>query len=697
MTDKTSASAGLPKFGRSAEVRSASFDESDNTIEVVWTTGATVRRTDWWTGRSYQETLEVSDKAIRLERLNAGAPFLDTHDDWSLSTVLGSVVPGSARIEGGKGIAKIKLSRAASDADIVSKIRDGIIRNVSVGYAIHKVIKTEADRDGGDDLWQVVDWEPLEISAVPVPADAGSQIRKGDEQVEMPCEFVIERRTPDEGTITEAALASTDTIVEPVADVTTEDNKNTDQEASVVDNVIEARAKHGDELPKETAVDVAAEIRKAQDAERKRASEIRKLGKEANEADLADAAIDNGDSVDAFRSALLEALMKREAPATDNTIRVGKEHVEKRAEVMGEALMHRADPSAELSDGAREYRGFTLMDMAREALELRGEKTRGMSREEIAARALAQRSGGYGSTSDFPIILGNVINTTLRAGYEAAGQTFRQLVRETSVSDFKAVHRAQLGEGPAFDKVNEHGEFKRGSVGEAKESYKIATFGKIIAVTRQVIINDDMNAFGRIPQLLGGAAAQLESDLVWYQILSNPTMGDSTALFHSDHKNLPNAAAFSVASLGLARATMAKQVGLDGKTVLNIRPQFLVVPVALETTAEQELKTVFYPDTTSKAATASMRSLQIITDARLDNGIDNPAVGAKVNGSDKSWYLAASPSQIDTVEIAYLEGNRGVFTESRYGFDVDGMEIKARLDVGAKTLDHRGLLKNAGA
>lgn len=183
---------GLPKFGRSAEVRAESFDEADNTIEVVWTTGAAVRRYDWRNGRYYQEILEVTPKSVRLDRLNAGAPFLDTHDDWNLATVLGAVVPGSARIEGGKGYAKVKLSRSEADRTAIEKIKDGIIRNVSVGYAIHKVVKTDADGDGLDDEWRVVDWEPLEISAVPVPADAGSQIRKGDERAEMPCEFVNE-------------------------------------------------------------------------------------------------------------------------------------------------------------------------------------------------------------------------------------------------------------------------------------------------------------------------------------------------------------------------------------------------------------------------------------------------------------------------------------------------------------------------
>lgn len=452
----------------------------------------------------------------------------------------------------------------------------------------------------------------------------------------------------------------------------------------------------------ETATRRIAEeaARKAQDAERKRGGEIRKLAREAGEVELGDAHVESGSTVEEFRSALLEALMKREAPATDNRApaRVGTEHAEKRAALMGEAIRHRADPSVELSEGAREYRGFTLIDMAREALELRGVKTRGMDRNEIAALALSQRSGGYGSTSDFPVILGNVVNTTLRAAYEAAGQTFRPLVREVSVSDFKAVNRAQLGEGPAFDKVNEHGEFKRGSVGEAKESYKIATFGKVIAITRQVIVNDDMNAFSRIPQLLGGSAAQLESDLVWAQILGNPTMGDGTALFHASHNNLAAAAAFDITPLGLARAAMAKQVGLDGKTVLNIRPSYLIVPVALETVAEQKLRSTFYPEVSDKVATAGMRSLTIIAEARLDNGINNKAVTASpIAGSATAWYLAASSAQVDTVELAYLEGNRGVYTETRYGFDVDGVEVKGRLDVGAKTIDHRGLLKNPGA
>ncbi len=111
--------------------------------------------------------------------MNAGAPFVDTHATYCLDNVIGSVVPDTAKIEDGRGVATILLSAAPGVADTVQKIREGVIRNISVGYWLHKVVKTEAD-DGSVARHDVVDWEPLEISAVPVPADAGSQIRSAE-------------------------------------------------------------------------------------------------------------------------------------------------------------------------------------------------------------------------------------------------------------------------------------------------------------------------------------------------------------------------------------------------------------------------------------------------------------------------------------------------------------------------------------
>ncbi len=184
----------LPPERRAVDVRASSFDEATNSVEAIWTTGETVRRWSWREDGYYDEELVVAAQNVRLDRLNNGAPLLDTHDDYQLSSVIGAVVPGSAKLVGGKGLARVAMSVAPEHAGIVANIKAGIIRNISVGYRIHRVEKTEAD-DGSVPVWRIVDWEPLEISAVPVPADAGSMIRsgrrKGEEERDLaPCEFI---------------------------------------------------------------------------------------------------------------------------------------------------------------------------------------------------------------------------------------------------------------------------------------------------------------------------------------------------------------------------------------------------------------------------------------------------------------------------------------------------------------------------
>lgn len=168
----------LPQMRRDAEVRSSSYDEASNTIDVIWTTGATVRRVSWLDGE-FDEELIVSGNAVRLDRLNAGAPLLDTHGQWSLGSVIGAVVPGSAKIEGGKGVARVQLSTAPDAADRVAKIREGVVRNISVGYRIHAVERKE--RKDKIPLHRVIDWEPWEVSAVPIPADPGAQVRSASD------------------------------------------------------------------------------------------------------------------------------------------------------------------------------------------------------------------------------------------------------------------------------------------------------------------------------------------------------------------------------------------------------------------------------------------------------------------------------------------------------------------------------------
>lgn len=165
----------LAKQYHDVQIRAASFDEKTNSVECVWTTGAVVTRRG--NDGYFDEELIVTRDAVRLDRLNSGAPLLNSHNDGSLESVIGSVIEGSARIVGGKGLARVRLSTAPGDADNVMKIREGIVRSMSVGYICHKIEVVE--RDGKIPLWRVTDWEPLELSAVAIPADAGAGFRAG--------------------------------------------------------------------------------------------------------------------------------------------------------------------------------------------------------------------------------------------------------------------------------------------------------------------------------------------------------------------------------------------------------------------------------------------------------------------------------------------------------------------------------------
>ncbi len=148
----------IPALRRMAELAPNSADIDARTVEVVWSAGARVRRSTLF-GEPYDEELSLDPDHVRLERLNAGAPFLKVHEVDTLDAVIGSVVPGSARIENGRGIAQVRISERADVEPIWRDIQAGHIRAVSIGYQVHRfeVSKPKAARE----LWRAVDWTPL--------------------------------------------------------------------------------------------------------------------------------------------------------------------------------------------------------------------------------------------------------------------------------------------------------------------------------------------------------------------------------------------------------------------------------------------------------------------------------------------------------------------------------------------------------
>ncbi|MFN3615519.1 MAG: prohead protease/major capsid protein fusion protein, partial [Rubrimonas sp.] len=669
------APVALPMQLRRAPILPATVNSEARSVDVVFTTGAAVRRrrwTGWDTSVPFDEILEVSDRAVDLTRLNAGAPALDSHSVWSSHSQVGVVE--RAWIEGKEGKATIRFPREGLDqaADrMFGLISDGIIRNVSVGYSIERVKVVEPAAKGEVEQRIVERWTPLEVSFVTVPADPRAQVRAAD-QASYPVE-IVDTRMQKEASMPE----STTTVAGDVP----ASHETRHQPVAAPANSEPTATRTPEPAP---APDSEAIASRAREAERDRVSTIYDLTGRLNlERSFAEDLVKRGVSIDESRRLILDQVAaKSDETRTFPHVSVplgGRDERITRRDAVANALLHRYSPTLfPLEDAARQYRGMTLLELARESLGNAGVNTRGLSRDEVATRALH-------STSDFPEILSAVTNKTLRQAYDAYPRTFALFCRQVLATDFKSMHRVQLGEAPQLLEVGESGEFKRGTLGESKESYKVKTYGRVVAITRQVLINDDLDAFTRIPAMYGNSIAQLESDVVWGIITANPAMADGNALFHTTHKNLAaTGAALDVASVGAARAAMALQTGLDKKTVLNIRPAFLIVPAALELKAEQLVAQNLVPADSAKVVPQSIRTLSPISEPRLDAA------------SATSWYLAASPNQIDTIEYAYLEGQQGAYIETRNGFDVDGVEIKCRLDFGAKAIDWRGLYKNPG-
>lgn len=355
-------------------------------------------------------------------------------------------------------------------------------------------------------------------------------------------------------------------------------------------------------------------------------------------------------------------------------------------EGMAAALSYRANPNGKMDERARDFAGMNLVDMAREACARAGLSVRGASRREIAVKALH-------STSDFPLVLENVLTKSLRAAYEGTPRTFLPFCRRATLPDFKQVSRAQLGGAPNLKRVLEGAEYEQGTIGEGAEKYALSKYGRIVAITWETVVNDDLDAFTRVPSMFGRSAADLESDIVYAILTGNPLMADSVNLFDAaGHGNVGTTAALQNA-LDPSKANpleemyqlMMLQKGIEGRYI-TVRPEFLIVPPQLAATALKLTSAAFTPNRAADIDVIGSNLTAIVEPRLVDGG-----------GSGTAFFGAANPNVVDTIEYAYLEGNEGVFTETRNGFEVDGLQVKCRHVFAAKAIDHRGLFKNAGA
>lgn len=440
---------------------------------------------------------------------------------------------------------------------------------------------------------------------------------------------------------------------------------------------------------KENAADEAVNekdiINKGIEQEQKRSVDIRaRFTQFPDYRDLMDKCLsDINCSADEAGVKLLDVLGKATKPASkDLDMQVGEETQEKFFNAALDAIHVRSGmKKAEKNDN--EFRGHSLLDLARHSLQISGKNIRGLNKMDIVGAAITH-SGG-----DFTKLLANTAEKSLLVGYEEAPETYQIWTKPGNLSDFKVADRSGLSLFSDMDVIASGSEYKFGTFNDIREQIQLLTYGKKFSISRQTIINDDLGAFTEIPRKMGRAARRKVGDLAYGVLTANANMSDGVALFHANHANLAgSAAAISTASVDAARSAMGIQTDPSGNGNLNIRPTYFLVPISKDGVASVTMSNEFeIKGNANDPQTAnSVRNLAtVVSDARLDAA------------SATAWYLLGSQMANDTVEVAFLDGNDQPYLEEQMGWDVDGIEYKVRIDCAAKAIDFRAMYKNAGA
>lgn len=381
-------------------------------------------------------------------------------------------------------------------------------------------------------------------------------------------------------------------------------------------------------------------------------------------------------SVEKAREQLLNTIAQQQNPEPSNKdnahIYAGNGNIV--GDSVRASVMARAGYQDYEKDNA--YNSMTLRELARASLTERGVGVATYNPMQMIGMAFTH------STSDFGNILLDVANKAILLGWEENDETFGKWTKKGQLSDFKTAHRVGLGAFPSLRQVREGAEYKYVTLDDKGETIALATYGELFSISRQAIINDDMNMLTDVPKKLGEAAKATIGDLVYAVLVDNEKMSDKKALFSTDHKNMITGG-MDVETISAGRTAMRQQK--EGERTLNIRPAFMLVPTTLETQAIQVVKSgsVKGADVNANIINPVRDLAEIIAEPRLDEA------------STKDWYMASRQGS-DTIEVAYLNGIDVPYIDQLEGFTSDGVTTKVRIDAGVAPVDYRGLLKVTG-
>jgi hypothetical protein len=296
------------------------------------------------------------------------------------------------------------------------------------------------------------------------------------------------------------------------------------------------------------------------------------------------------------------------------------------------------------------------------------------------------------STLTLPGIMANTANKFLLEGFMHVDQAWQRIAATRPVNDFKTVTSYRMSGGFQFLKVGPGGELKHDTVSEDSFTNKADTYGRMFAITRQDMINDDLGALTAVPRRIGRGGALKLNDVFWTAFL------DNSSFFAAGNNNYFEGASTNLQSSSLKTAVekFLKQTDPDGKPVA-IMPKILLVPPEESVTADE-----LYVSTNNNSGGAA-------TTAKIPNrntfaGKYEPVTSPYLSNSSytgystTAWYLLADPNDLATIEVCFLNGQQSPTVESAEAdFNVLGVQMRGYFDFGVTKQDYRAGVKSKGA
>lgn len=402
--------------------------------------------------------------------------------------------------------------------------------------------------------------------------------------------------------------------------------------------------------------------------------------------------IDDGVSVDECRKAVLEELQRGHAPLRAGSVSITESGEDKFRAAVSDGLRMRLGATVEKpADGAEQFRGMSLRDIAIECLARDGGNTSEllrMSRDELYSKLSREF---FNPNAAFPAILDATIKKTIVEEYQKVPTTFQTWTRKGSVTDFKSTpdHSYVLGGVGDFELVPENGELKNSTPKTALlPQRKIDTYGKQFSMSRQAFINDDIGFLAEVPAAYTRAAKRTIDKAVYSILVKNPAIFDGVSLFHANHKNLiTNGAAPSQSTIQDIILLAQGQTDHFDEPIYEV-PKFLVVPMGYEFV----LATIF-------------KSAQVVGSANNDINplynyplqvVQSPWINTLCGANAKPWFMVTDPASSKSIQVDYLNGQETpTFRRSEPAGQL-GFVWDIWLDWGITAVDYRGIYKNPG-